>query len=158
VLLAVVAMITATLNGLDRIPEVLRKTARIYRMDRLRRAILIDLPAPRPILFTGVKLSVAYAFIGVIASEFNPVRLGPRLRHCLRLQQFSEPRDVCADAADPAHGNRGQRRARRGRQAPAGAAVEVMKQFGRTTLLVLALLAIWQALYLTLGETALASR
>ena len=32
-----------------------------------------------------------------------------------------------------------------------------MKQFGRTTLLVLALLAIWQALYLTVGETALAS-
>jgi NitT/TauT family transport system permease protein len=70
VLLAVVAMITATLNGLDRIPEVLRKTARIYRMDRLRRAILIDLPAAAPYLFTGVKLSVAYAFIGVIASEF----------------------------------------------------------------------------------------
>jgi NitT/TauT family transport system permease protein len=70
VLLAVVAMITATLNGLDRIPEVLRKTARIYRMDRLRRAIMIDLPAAAPYLFTGVKLSVAYAFIGVIASEF----------------------------------------------------------------------------------------
>jgi NitT/TauT family transport system permease protein len=70
VLLAVVAMITATLNGLDRIPQVLRKTARIYRMSRLSRALLIDLPAAAPYLFTGVKLSVAYAFIGVIASEF----------------------------------------------------------------------------------------
>jgi NitT/TauT family transport system permease protein len=70
VLLAVVAMITATLNGLDRIPEVLRKTARIYRMSRPSRAVLIDLPAAAPYLFTGVKLSVAYAFIGVIASEF----------------------------------------------------------------------------------------
>jgi NitT/TauT family transport system permease protein len=70
VLLAIVAMITATLNGLDRIPEVLRKTARIYRMSRPSRAVLIDLPAAAPYLFTGVKLSVAYAFIGVIASEF----------------------------------------------------------------------------------------
>jgi NitT/TauT family transport system permease protein len=70
VLLAVVAMITATLNGLDRIPQVLRKTARIYRMSRLSRALLIDLPAAAPYLFTGVKLAVAYAFIGVIASEF----------------------------------------------------------------------------------------
>jgi NitT/TauT family transport system permease protein len=70
VLLAMVAMITATLNGLDRIPQVLRKTARIYRMSRLSRALLIDLPAAAPYLFTGVKLSVAYSFIGVIASEF----------------------------------------------------------------------------------------
>ena len=69
VLLAVVAMITATLNGLDRIPG-LRKTARIYRMSRPSRALLIDLPSAAPYLFTGVKLSVAYAFIGVIASEF----------------------------------------------------------------------------------------
>lgn len=70
VLLAVVAMITATLNGLDRIPQVLHKTARMYRMSRPKRALLIDLPAAAPYLFTGVKLSVAYAFIGVIASEF----------------------------------------------------------------------------------------
>ena len=38
--------------------------------DRDDRALLIDLPAAAPYLFTGVKLSVAYAFIGVIASEF----------------------------------------------------------------------------------------
>jgi len=70
VLLAVVAMITATLNGSTAFRRSCAKTARIYRMDRLRRAILIDLPAAAPISFTGVKLSVAYAFIGVIASEF----------------------------------------------------------------------------------------
>jgi NitT/TauT family transport system permease protein len=70
VLLAVVAMITATLNGLDRIPRVLRRTAAIYRMSRVKTALLIDLPAAAPYLFTGVKLCVAYAFIGVIASEF----------------------------------------------------------------------------------------
>lgn len=70
VLLAVVSMITATLNGLDRIPRVLRKTGQIYRMSRVKTALLIELPAATPYLFTGVKLSVAYSFIGVIASEF----------------------------------------------------------------------------------------
>lgn len=70
VLLAIVAMIVSTLNGLDRIPSVLRKTAAMYRMSPAARALLIDLPAAAPYLFTGIKLSFAYALIGVIASEF----------------------------------------------------------------------------------------
>lgn len=70
VLLSIVAMIASTLTGLDRIPRVLRKTAAIYRMGLTRRALLIDLPAAAPHLFTGIKLAFAYAFIGVIASEF----------------------------------------------------------------------------------------
>jgi NitT/TauT family transport system permease protein len=69
-LLAIVSMITATLNGLDRIPRVLRKTGRIYRMSRVKTAVMIELPSAAPALFTGIKLSVAYSFIGVIASEF----------------------------------------------------------------------------------------
>lgn len=70
VMLAIVAMITATLNGMDRIPRVLTRTARVLRMPRLRAALLVQLPATTPYLFTGVRLSIAYAFIGVIASEF----------------------------------------------------------------------------------------
>ena len=70
VLLAIVAMITATLNGLDRIPEVLSKTAAILRLSPLKRALLVQLPAASPYLFAGARLSVAYSFIGVIASEF----------------------------------------------------------------------------------------
>jgi NitT/TauT family transport system permease protein len=70
VLLAIVSMITATLNGLDRIPRVLRKTGRMYRMSRIKTAVMIELPSAAPYLFTGIKLSVAYSFIGVIASEF----------------------------------------------------------------------------------------
>jgi NitT/TauT family transport system permease protein len=70
VLLAIVSMITATLNGLDRIPRVLRKTGQMYRMSRIKTAVMIELPSTAPYLFTGVKLSVAYSFIGVIASEF----------------------------------------------------------------------------------------
>jgi len=70
VLLSIVAMIAGTLTGLDRIPPVLRKTAQILRMSAPTRALLIDLPAAAPHLFTGIKLAFAYAFIGVIASEF----------------------------------------------------------------------------------------
>jgi NitT/TauT family transport system permease protein len=70
VLLAVISMVTATLNGLDRIPMVMRKTGRVYQMSRIKTALLIELPSTAPYLFTGIKLSVAYSFIGVIASEF----------------------------------------------------------------------------------------
>ncbi|MFB3818143.1 MAG: ABC transporter permease [Candidatus Methylomirabilales bacterium] len=67
---AVVAMIINTLNGLDRVPRALLKTARVLQMNRARTVCLIVLPAAAAHLFTGVKLAVAYAFIGVIAAEF----------------------------------------------------------------------------------------
>jgi NitT/TauT family transport system permease protein len=70
VLLAIVAMIAATLNGLDGIPPVLHRTARALRLSPLQRALRVQLPAAAPTLFAGARLSVAYAFIGVIASEF----------------------------------------------------------------------------------------
>jgi NitT/TauT family transport system permease protein len=67
---AIVAMVIATLNGLDRIPRVLNKVARVHRMGRISTALRLKLPAAAPHLFTGVKLSVSYGFIAVIASEF----------------------------------------------------------------------------------------
>ncbi len=70
VLLAIVTMITATLNGLDHIPRALHKTALVLRLSPWQSAMRVKLPAALPYLFTGVKLVVAYAFIGVIASEF----------------------------------------------------------------------------------------
>jgi NitT/TauT family transport system permease protein len=75
---AIVAMIISTLNGLDRVPQVLSKVARVHRMGRIATALLLKLPAAAPHLFTGVKLAVSYAFIGVIASEFilAPAGLG----------------------------------------------------------------------------------
>lgn len=69
-LFAVVAMVINTLDGFDRVPRVLYKTARVQRLDPARRTLLIVLPAAVPHLFTGVKLCLAYAFIGVIAGEF----------------------------------------------------------------------------------------
>jgi len=75
---AIVAMIIATLNGLDRVPRVLTKVARVHRMGRIEAAWRLQLPAAAPHLFTGVKLATSYGFIGVIASEFilSPAGLG----------------------------------------------------------------------------------
>jgi len=75
---AIVAMIIATLNGLDRVPRVLSKVARVLRMGAIETALRLQLPAAAPYLFTGVKLATSYAFIGVIASEFilSPAGLG----------------------------------------------------------------------------------
>ena len=63
-------MVSATLSGLDRVPPVLLRTARALGMGRAQTALRIRLPSAAPYLFTGLKLVVSYAFIGVIASEF----------------------------------------------------------------------------------------
>jgi len=75
-MLGVVAMIVNTLNGLDRVPQVLLKTARIMQMSPVDTALRMTLPSAGPYLVTGVKLAVAYSFIGVIGSEFIMSRGG----------------------------------------------------------------------------------
>jgi NitT/TauT family transport system permease protein len=74
--LAVVAVIVNTLNGLDRVPRVLMRTARVYRLGPIATALKITLPSAAPYLLTGVRLAVAYAFIGVIGAEFIMSRTG----------------------------------------------------------------------------------
>ena len=69
-LLAVVAVLINTLNGLDRMPPVLLKVARMHRMNALSIAWKIRLPFAAPYVFTGFKLAVAYAFVGVVGAEF----------------------------------------------------------------------------------------
>lgn len=69
-LLAVVVMIVNTLNGFDRVPRVLLKTASVHRLGRLATIFLVFLPYAALYIFTGLKLAVAYSFIGVIAAEF----------------------------------------------------------------------------------------
>src|SRR5690606_31406053 len=69
-LYAVMAMVTGTLAGLDRIPPVLRKVGRTYRLSWLQDALLIQLPAAGPHIFTGVKLALSYSVTGVIGAEF----------------------------------------------------------------------------------------
>ena len=75
-LLGIVAVIVTTLNGLDRVPNVLRKTARISRLTPLQTALRVTLPFCAPYLLTAAKLALAYAFIGVIGSEFIMARSG----------------------------------------------------------------------------------
>jgi NitT/TauT family transport system permease protein len=69
-LLAVVAVILNTLNGLDRVPRVLLQTAQVHRLGPLKTALKVRLPFAAPYIFTGFKLAVAYSFIGVIGAEF----------------------------------------------------------------------------------------
>jgi len=69
-MLGVVAVIVNTLNGLDRVPRVLLKSARIARLSRAATALTVTLPFAVPFVLTGVKLALAYSLIGVIGSEF----------------------------------------------------------------------------------------
>ena len=69
-MLAVVAVIMNTLAGFDRISRVLIKTARVHRLSPVDTALHVTLPCATPYLLTGVRLAVAYAFIGVIGAEF----------------------------------------------------------------------------------------
>lgn len=70
VMSATPAVVIATLSGLDSVPPVLRRVARVQRLGRARTLWLIVLPAAMPYLFSGFKLALAYALIGVIAGEF----------------------------------------------------------------------------------------
>jgi NitT/TauT family transport system permease protein len=69
-MLGVVSMIVSTLAGLDSVPPVLGKTARVLQLGPFATIRSVTLPYAAPYLFTGVKLAIAYAFIGVIGAEF----------------------------------------------------------------------------------------
>lgn len=66
----VVAMIVNTLTGLDRVPRALTKSARLFRLGRAQELFLVSLPAAGPHFITGIKFSVIYSVIAVIAGEF----------------------------------------------------------------------------------------
>lgn len=91
-LFGVVAMIIATLNGLDRVPRVALKVAQLSRMDAVSTALIIKFPAAVPYLFTGIKLAVAYSFIGVIASEFILSGAGLGYAIAYAYNNFDNPR------------------------------------------------------------------
>jgi NitT/TauT family transport system permease protein len=87
-LFGIVAMIVATLTAIDRIPRVLIKEARVLRLDSIRAAFLLKLPAAAPHLVTGVRLAVAYCIIGIIASEFILATAGIGRRVALAYNDF----------------------------------------------------------------------
>lgn len=67
---AAVAVITNTATGFDAVKAVYVRTAQVYRLGRWETLWQVQLPAAAPHVFTGLKLAVNYAVIGVIASEF----------------------------------------------------------------------------------------
>ena len=75
-MLGLVAVIVNTINGLDRVPRALIKTARMHRLGPLATALQVSLPYAAPYIFTGIKLAVAYSFIGVIGAELIMSRTG----------------------------------------------------------------------------------
>jgi len=70
VLSAAPAVVISTLSGFDNVAPVLMKLARVHRLTPARTLAWIVLPAALPHLFTGFKLALSYALIGVIAGEF----------------------------------------------------------------------------------------
>ncbi len=70
ILSATPAVIISTLAGLDSVSPVMRKVARMQRLGAAQTLWLIVLPAALPRLFSGFKLALSYALIGVIAGEF----------------------------------------------------------------------------------------
>jgi NitT/TauT family transport system permease protein len=72
----VIAVLVSTLDGLDRVPSVLKKLAAVNRMGVVETALTITLPSAAPYVLTGAKLAVAYCIIGVVAAEFLMSRSG----------------------------------------------------------------------------------
>lgn len=75
-MLGVVAVIVNTLNGLDRVPRTLMKTAQIAQLGPVETVWRISLPYAAPYILTGAKLAVAYSLIGIIGAEFIMSRGG----------------------------------------------------------------------------------
>jgi NitT/TauT family transport system permease protein len=90
-LFAVVAMAVNTLNGLERVPRVLLRTARVLRMSAFDEVRLITLPASMPFVFTGIKLAVVYAFVAIVAGEFVLSGSGFGYRIAFAYNNFDNP-------------------------------------------------------------------
>lgn len=69
-LFAIVAMISATMDGLDATPRPVLRLADVLELSARQRAFKILLPAALPQIGVGVRLALSYSLIGVLASEF----------------------------------------------------------------------------------------
>lgn len=70
IVFAMPAMVSAVLDGLDGVPPVIDKLARVHRLGKNQATVLLVIPSILPAIFTGIKLCVAYSFIGIIVGEF----------------------------------------------------------------------------------------
>jgi len=85
---AFVAMAIATLDGFLSVRPIFHRAARSMHLSRAQTIWLVNLPAASPNLFTGVKLAVVYAFIGVVAGEFILSGSGLGYRIAFAYQSF----------------------------------------------------------------------
>lgn len=68
--LGVLPMILSTRQGLAGVPRPLTDTAIVYRLSRGQALRHVLLPAAAPTIFTGLRLSVTYVLISVVAMEY----------------------------------------------------------------------------------------
>lgn len=69
-LFAVVAMISAMVDGLDAIPRTTLRLMQSLQMPRLQRLTKVLVPAALPQISVGLRLALSYSIIMVLASEF----------------------------------------------------------------------------------------
>ena len=169
-LFAVVSMMSATIIGLDRIPAVLDKSARAFRLSKIRKAFLIQLPATLPDLFAGAKLSLGYSISGVIGSEFILSDRGVGYSIAYAYNDF-DSRTMYAYllfvilfvAIILSLANRLERRLRYRVGSNWTITTQVMRtppplvRLGQGALLLFGVLAVWQLVFLIAGSEAMAS-
>ena len=69
-LYAAMSVLIGTLSGLDNVPRVLRKVAKVHRLGPLEALAGVYIPSCSAEILGGITLAVSYAFVAVIASEF----------------------------------------------------------------------------------------
>lgn len=92
VLNAIIGMVIASIDGLDRFPRVLSKVAQLHGLSGWNRFWHLQLRAAAPSLMAGAKLVVAYSFIGVIGSEFLMAPSGVGYEIAYAYNNFNVPR------------------------------------------------------------------
>ena len=69
-LLAIVSVVTATLDGLDSIPPITIKLAEALQLSTMDYVLKILIPATLGQIVVGLRLALSFSIIGVMASEF----------------------------------------------------------------------------------------
>jgi ABC-type nitrate/sulfonate/bicarbonate transport system permease component len=167
-LYAVMAMVTGTLAGLDRIPQVLSKLGRTFRMGAFEEALKIKLPAAAPFVFSGVKLALGYAITGVIGSEFILSNGGIGYAIAFAYNDFEDKTMyglllfvIIAVSIITILMHRIERsiqyRAGTGRTGQQAGKAPLLQRLAAGAIIAFIILAVWHVLFLRVGQEALAS-
>ncbi len=86
-----VVVIINTLDGLDRVPKVQVKAARVLKVSRRDMVMRVILPSAFPYFLTGAKFAIAYAILGVLGSEFILANKGIGYEISYAFNDFNNP-------------------------------------------------------------------